>query len=113
MASDELMSELAEKERPAADRTMPYEIVANNLELFGTSRADFRQLSEEERVSIGKRIGIHLSRQRVDGTIMEWERPRFFHMCGDYGIDYNESKAMWHNATEGMQWDEVHEEVDE
>lgn len=108
MASDELMEELRNKERPPADRTMPYVIVANHLEEFGTTRAHFGHLSDGERVSVGRRIAIHLSRQRVDGPIMEREPHMFFHLCGDVGIEYSEARVLWYNATEGMQWDEVY-----
>ena len=81
--------------------------VAENLEMFGTSRAHFGHLSDEERERVAQRINIHLTRQRVDGPIMEWERPLFFHICGDVGIEYDEARTLWRNATEMMQWSDI------
>ncbi len=87
--------------RPPANRTMPYEIVAQNLEKFGTSRAHFDHLSDKQRIVIGKRITIHCSRAAVNGTFFDKEAHIFYHLCGSVGIGYQESRAMWRNSTEG------------
>jgi hypothetical protein len=101
MASDELMDVLRNKERPPADRTMPYVKVGEHLEEFGTSRAHFGHLSDAERIRVGKRVVILCSRHRVDGPIVGNEEEIFYHLCGAVGIDFEESRAIWSNAYRG------------
>lgn len=87
---------------------MSVRLCAENLEAFGTSRADFRHLSTEDRTRVARRLAIHLTRQRVDGPIMEREPHIFFHLTGRVGIEYKEARVMWNNCTERMSWDDVY-----
>lgn len=108
VSMDEIQ-ELLDKELPPADRKMPREIVRENLESFGTSRAYFHNLSDEGGDSVARRISIHLSIQQAGGTPRREEREIFFHVCGSAGIDYDETRTMWANATWRMSWNEVYE----
>lgn len=93
---------------------MPYVKVAEHLEMFGTSRADFRELSDGERIAVGRRVTILCSRHKVDGPIVGNEEAIFYHLCGEVGIDFEEARAMWNNAYNGsVTLDEVYEVYDE
>lgn len=97
----ELLDELQEKERRSPDEPYPFEVVAENLEEFGTSRAHFGHLSDEERIAVGKRVTILCSRHKVGGPIVGNEEAIFYHLCGEVGIDFEEARAIWHNAYNG------------
>lgn len=100
--------------RPPAGRTMPFVKVAEHLEMFGTTRADFRELSEGQRISVGKCVTILCSRHNVDGTIVGNEEAIFYHLCGKVGIDFGEARAMWNNAyKDGVTLEEVYEVYEE
>lgn len=110
MVSDEIQELIDNSSRPPAGRTMPYVKVAEHLEEFGTSRADFRELSDSQRIAVGKRIVIHCNRYAIDGQIVGREEAIFFHLCGSVGIDFGEARAMWNNATEGhVTMDDIYE----
>lgn len=80
--------------------------VAKNLEMFGTSRADFRQLSDDDRQRVAKRVAIHLAHPN---TPRNEARHIFFHITGEVGIKFKEARNMWRTSTETMSWDDVPE----
>lgn len=101
MVSDEIREIIEKSTRPPAGRTMPYVKVGEHLEEFGTSRAHFGHLSEQERISVGRRVVILCNRHAVDGPIVGREKEIFFHLCGDVGIEFSEARAIWNNAYDG------------
>lgn len=90
-----------------------YEKTAEHLEMFGSNRADFRQLSYNDRIELGKRLTIHLTRKNVNGIFDDREQQIFFYVCGKHNISMDEAKIMWRSSTEGdITMDDIIEEYD-
>lgn len=84
-------------------------IIEKNLEQFGTTRANYEHISNEDQHRVAQRLAIHFNRQRVGVEIREKEQQIFFHVCGDAGIEWDEARALWKNCTQQMSWNDVYD----
>lgn len=110
-ASADKLEQLTSGERRSPDEPYPYEIVAEELEEYGTSRADFRELSQAQREEIAKPLARarRMASKRDDTEPDEWKRTgvwrshlekeknTYNYVCGEYGIDKKEVRVMWWN----------------
>jgi hypothetical protein len=84
------------------------ETVANDLEEYGSSRADFHQVSDEHRKSIARKLVIarNQAHRRAEGGENLWESKKFkshmrrkkisfFHSCGSAGVSFEEANFIW------------------
>jgi hypothetical protein len=77
------------------------EQAASCLEMLGTSRANFHQLSTSERRAVGKVVVIQLNRKSVGGSHQRREEQHFFHLTGKSGIKFKEAATIWREITTG------------
>lgn len=78
--------------------------LAERLEEYGSSRADFRELSDDERDRVANLLLIARNQSNLDGGTdrhMIMNRSQYFHTCGEVGISYGEARNIW--------WTFVHE----
>jgi len=86
--------------------------LAAELEQHGTSRADFRDVSDSQRYHIARwlviaRSQVNASNAPEDKTQGRYgehlieKKNRYFHACGRAGIGVKEAKSIWWSAVYG------------
>lgn len=82
------------------------EQLAQELESYGSSRADYRDASDEQREAVAKELVVARSQVENDaphtrdgryGEILIGVRARFYYHCGKVGIALEEANYLWHN----------------
>lgn len=82
--------------------------LATSLESYGTPRADFRGLSEQDRRAIAKQLVI-ASTQVVEPESYKWDDPdyrasmrrvreNYMYECGKSDLDRDETRHLWNNV---------------
>lgn len=88
------------------------EELAAALEEHGTSRADFRDVSDSQRYTIARWLVIARSQANASnapedktqgryGEHLVRKKNRYFHACGRAGIEVKEANAIWWSAVYG------------
>lgn len=86
--------------------------LAGSLEGHGTSRADFREVSDSQRYQIARWLVIARSQANASnapddktqgryGEHLARKKNRYFHACGRAGIGVKEANAIWWSAVYG------------
>lgn len=84
--------------------------LATELEDHGTSRANFRSLSDSDRYRVARVLVI--ARSQVNATNADFDNDKFrwhmhrkkeeyFYVCGDVGVDWDEASYIWWSAVYG------------
>lgn len=82
--------------------------IATTLESYGTPRADFRQLSAQDRRAIARQLVI-ASSQLVEPEAEQWDDPdyrasmrrvrqNYMYECGKSNVDRDEARYIWNNV---------------
>ena len=72
------------------------EELANELEERASSRANFNQLSGNERRNVARYLIIARSQARNSGNSdLTDAKVQFFYTCGEVGVPFNEARNLW------------------